>query len=227
MITVIRLSAVLLAGPRHWLLPLLPLAWPTVQAALLIAGQVPGFEPAAAQNTLIGLPLAVLAAFLGGRIIAGELDERTLEIAYTVPQGAQRVWLGKLAAAGLMLLVSLSLTAALTFTFLTPFPIVQTLYGASQGAAFYLAVAMGFSTLLRSEASGAVATLTVFALNWRVVPLNPRVSPFWNPLAVQEADAEQLIAMAVQNRIGVALVIAAIVALTFARAERREKMLSG
>ena len=32
--------------------------------------------------------------------------------------------------------------------------------------------------------------------------------------------------MAVQNRIGTALVIAAIVALTFARAERREQMLS-
>lgn len=226
-ITTLRLSAILMAGPRHWLLPLLPLVWLAVQAGLLIAGRAPSFEPAAAQNSLIGLPLAVLAAILGGRIIAGELDQRTLEIAYTVPGGAHRVWLGKLAAAGLMLLASLGLMAALTFTFFTPFPILQTLYGAGQGAAFHLVAAMGLATLLRSEAAGAMATIAVLALNLRMAPVGLRISPFWNPLTLQGADADQLLAMAVQNRIGFALVIAAIVALTFARAERREKMLSG
>ena len=40
------------------------------------------------------------------------------------------------------------------------------------------------------------------------------------------ADAERLLAMGLQNRIGIALVTAAIVALTFARAERREQMLN-
>ena len=226
MITAIRLSAVLVAGPRHWLLPLAPLAWLAVQAGLLFAGRA-AFEPAAAQNTLIGLPLAVLATLLGGRIIAGELDQRTLEIAYTVPGGAHRVWLGKLAAAGLMLLASLSLTAALTFTFFTPFPIVSTVYGAGQGAAFHLVVAMGFATLFRSEAAGAMATLGVLALNLRTATVGSRISPYWNPLTVQGADADQLLAMAVQNRIGMAFVIAAIVALSFARAERRETMLGG
>lgn len=227
MIAPLRLSAVLLGGPRHWLLTLAPLAWLAIQAAVLVAGRLPRFEPAMAQNTLIGLPLAVLAVILGGRIVAGELDQRTLEIAYTVPGGAHRVWLGKLAAAGLMLLVSLSLTAALTFTFLTPFPIVQTLYGAAQGAAFHMVAAMGFATLFRSEAAGAMVTLAILALGLRAGQLGVRVSPFWNPLAVENADAEQLLAMAVQNRIGFALAIAAMVALTFARAERREKMLGG
>lgn len=225
MIATTRLSAVVMAGPRYWLLPLLPLAWLAVQAGLSIAGIRPGFEPAAAQNTLIGLPLAVLAGFLGGRIIAGELDQRTLEVAYTVPGGAHRVWSGKLAAAGLMLLVSLGLMAAATFTFFTPFPIVPTLYGAGQGAAFHLVAAMGFATLFRSEAAGAMATLAVLALNWQMASLGLRISPLWNPLAVPGADAEQLLAMAVQHRIGMALVMAAVVALTFARAERRERML--
>lgn len=227
MIRTIRLSAVVMAGPRHWLLPLTPLAWLAIQAGLLIAGRRPGFEPVAAQTTLIGLPLAVLAGFLGGRIIAGEMDQRTLEIAYTVPGGAHRVWLGKLAAAGLMLLISLSLMAALTFVFFTPFPIASTLYGAAQGAAFHLFAAMGLATLFRSEAAGAMATMALLALSWYAAPVGLRISPFWNPLYVEEADADQLLAMAVQNRIGIALAIAAIVALTFARAERREKMLSG
>ena len=229
-IAIIRLSAVLLAGPRYWLLPLLPIAWLSVQAMLLVSGRLATFEPAAAQNTLIGIPVAVLATILGSRIIAGELDQRTLEIAYTVPGGAHRVWLGKLAAASLILLASLSLTALLTFAFFTSFPVIQTLYGAAQGAAFCLAMTMGCATLLRSEASGALATIGAIGLANRIrrfIPIPPRISPFWNPLREPGADADQLLAMAVQNRIGIALVIAAILALTFARAERREKMLSG
>lgn len=227
MITVVRHSAVLLGGPRFWLLLLSPLLWLGGLAALLIAGRLPTFEPASAQNTLIAVPVAILGAFLGGRTIAGELDQRTLEIAYTVPGGAHRVWLAKLAAAVLMLLVSLSLMAALTFVFFTPFPIVPTLYGAGQGAAFHLAAAMGFATLFRSEAAGAMATIAVLGLNLRMARVGLRISPFWSQFAAKGADSEQLLAMTIQNRIGMALVIAAIVALTFARAERRERMLGG
>ncbi len=228
MITVIRLSATLLAGPRFWLLPLAPVLWLAVQAILLVLGRLPAPAPEAAQNLLIGAPVMGLAAFLGGRIIAGEIDERCLEIAYTVPGGARRVWLGKLAAAGLLALASLGLTATLAFVFFTPFPVVQTTYGAAQGAAFCLAAAMGLATLFRSETAGALATVTFLGLFASRGGLTSfRASPFWNPLKTAHADAEQLLAMAVQNRIGTALTIAAITALSFARAERREKMLGG
>ena len=230
MIAVLRLSAVLLAGRRYWLLPLLPLLWLAVQAILLLAGAATGFERDAAQNTLIGMPVAVLAVFLGGRIITGELDQRSLEIAYTVPGGAHRVWLGKLAAAGLLLLASLALMASVTFAFFTSFPVLQSLYGAGQGVVFYLVAAMGLATLFRSEVAGALTTTGLLGFNGLITGFgeNPlRISPFWNPLSVDRADAEQMLAMSVQNRIGIALAIAAIVALTFSRAERREKMLGG
>ena len=229
MIAVLRLSAVLLAGRRYWLLPLLPLVWLTIQAVLLLAGR-PTLEPAAAQNTLIGVPVAVLAIFLGGRTITGELDEHSLEIAYTVPGGAHRVWLGKLAAAILILLSSVILMAAVSLAFFTDFPILQSLYGATQGVAFYLVAAMGFATLFRSEVAGALTTTGLLGFNGLITGFGEhplRISPFWNPLSVDRADAEQMLAMSVQNRIGIALAIAAIVALTFARAERREKMLGG
>lgn len=224
MITVLRTSAVLLAGRRFWLLPLLPLVWLAVQAFMLVAGMRPSLEPAAAQNSLIGVPVAVLAIFLGGRTITGELDQHSLEIAYTVPGGAHRVWLGKLAAAILMLLSSLVLLAAITYAFFTDFPVLQSLYGATQGVVFYLVAAMGFATLFRSDVAGSLATIGLLGLNSLLSSF--RVSPFWNPLAV-EADAAQMLAIAVQNRIGTALAIAAIVALTFVRAERRERMLAG
>lgn len=225
MITVLRTSAVLLAGRRFWLLPLLPLVWLAVQALMLVAGMRPSLEPAAAQNSLIGVPVAVLAIFLGGRTITGELDQHSLEIAYTVPGGAHRVWLGKLAAAILMLFSSLLLLAAVSYAFFTDFPILQSLYGATQGVVFYLVAAMGFATLFRSDVAGSLATIGLLGLNSLLSSF--RVSPFWNPLMVEEADAAQMLAIAVQNRIGTALAIAAIVALTFVRAERRERMLAG
>ena len=225
MITVLRTSAVLLAGRRFWLLPLLPLVWLAVQALMLVAGMRPSLEPAAAQNSLIGVPVAVLAIFLGGRTITGELDQHSLEIANTVPGGAHRVWLGKLAAAILMLLSSLVLLAAITYAFFTDFPVLQSLYGATQGVVFYLVAAMGFATLFRSDVAGSLATIGLLGLNSLLSSF--RVSPFWNPLMVEEADAAQMLALSVQNRIGTALAIAAIVALTFVRAERRERMLSG
>ena len=225
MITVLRTSAVLLAGRRFWLLPLLPLVWLAVQALMLVAGMRPSLEPVAAQNSLIGVPVAVLAIFLGGRTITGELDQHSLEIAYTVPGGAHRVWLGKLAAAILMLLSSLLLLAAVSYAFFTDFPVLSSLYGATQGVVFYLVAAMGFATLFRSDVAGSLATIGVLGLNSLLSSF--RVSPFWNPLMVEEADAAQMLAIAVQNRIGTALAIAAIVALTFVRAERRERMLAG
>ena len=223
----VRLSLLLLAGPKYWLLPFLPLAWLAVQAALVLTGR-PSIEPDAAQNTLIGVPVAVLAVFLGGRIIAGELDEHTLEVAYTVPGGTHRVWLGKLAAAAVLLLASVALMATATFVFFTPFPVLQSLYGASQGIAFYLAASMGLATLFRSEVAGALASVALIGFNGLITrfgAIQLRVSPFWNPLAIDNIDSERLLALAIQNRIGTALAIAAIIALTFARAERREKML--
>ncbi|HVS16670.1 MAG TPA: hypothetical protein VMV46_22385 [Thermoanaerobaculia bacterium] len=228
MIRLLRLSALLLAGRRFWLLPFLPLLWIAFQAVLLLFGTRTGFEPAAAQNTLIGVPVVVLAVFLGGRIIAGELDQRSLEIAYTVPGGAHRVWLTKILAALVLLIASLVLAALFTWIFFTPFPPLTALYGALQAVAFYLALSMGFSTLFRSEVAGAMATAAVLGLNGLITGFgdNPlRISPFFNPLGLSDTDPERLLALLVQNRIGVVLAIAAIVAMTFGRAERRETML--
>jgi ABC-type transport system involved in multi-copper enzyme maturation permease subunit len=185
-----KLAALLLAGRRFWLWPTLPLLWIAFQVTRLF---VPGWRaeaymPADAQSVLIGTPLVVLAIGLGMRVMAGEIDQRTLEIAYTVPGGTHRVWLAKLAAAGAMLVAAEVLLAAATFFFCTSFP-PGALYGALQAAVFYLVLAMGLSALTKSEATGAMLTTGL--------------------------------------RIGFLLAIAAVMALSFARAERREKMLSG
>ena len=218
-----RLAAVATAGHRFYLLPLLPLLWLVLSALLVLIGFDTPHGPASAQVQLIGFPLTMLAVFLGLRVIAGEIDGRTLEIAYTVPGGCDRVWWAKLVGAWSILLVALALLAIATWIFFTRFS-PWALYGALQGATFYLVFAMAMAALLRSEVAGAMATAAVLAFNMLIQ--NAPISPMWNPGA-QSMDPTELLARTLQNRIGVALAIAAILALAFMRASRRERMLGG
>lgn len=225
----LRLAMLVLAGRRFWLLPLLPLLWLVFQAGVLLIGAGEGFEPASAQGPLIGVPLTLLGIFMGIRIIAGEVDGRSLEIAYTVPGGCERVWWAKLLGATLILLVAEVLLAVATFVFFTAFP-WSALYGALQPALFYMILAMAMAALFRSETAGAMATAAVLALNGLLIGFGEnqlRGSPFWNIAALEDPDPTELFAWVLQNHIGVFLAGAAILALGFMRANRREKMLSG
>lgn len=218
------LSAVQLAGRRFWLLPILALSWPLLQTLFLALGwRREAFEPSAAQNFLIGGPLALLAIFLGVRVIAGELEKRTLELAYSVPGGAHRVWIGRLAVAGGLLVASELLLAVAAYLFFTPFPLAV-LYGALQPASFYLVLSMGLAVFFRSEVTGAMAALAILAGNGIFTVILGHFSPFWNPLGA-EATSDQLLAWGLQNRAGFLLATVVLIVLAFSRAENREKML--
>ena len=223
----LRLAGLAIAGHWVWALVFLPLLWLAARALESLINPSGGFVEANAQVGLMGIPLAALAVILGLRIIAGEMDGRSLEIAYTVPGGCQRVWWAKLAASALILAVAAVLLALPTYFLFTEFPPVA-LYGAMQGAVFYLALSMGFATLFRSEVAGAMPTVAVLVFDLVVLTNNGvRASPFWNPLAEPNADPELILAMAWQNRIGIPLFIALVVGLAFMRANRREHMLGG
>jgi len=223
----LRLALLVIAGRRFWMLVLLPLLWLLFQAGVLLIGTGEGFGPSSAQGTLIGLPLTLVAVFLGMRIIAGELDGRSLEIAYTVPGGCERVWWTKLCASALVLVAAETLLAATTYLFFTPFP-WSALYGAMQAALFYLVLSMGMATLFRSEAAGAMGIAAVLGFNGLISGFGEnqvRISPFWNPYALENADPVELFAWTLQNLVGIVLATAAILALAFMRANRRERML--
>ena len=224
----VHLSARLVVGRRFWIASLLPLLWSAFQAlGLMVGWQEERFEPEHGQNVLISLPLVVLAIGFGVRIIAGEMDRRTLEIAYTVPGGSHRVWLAKTAACLVMLIFSEALLAITTFMFFTSFPF-WALYGALQAALFYLVLAMAFSALFRSAITGAMSSVAVLAFNGLISGFGDnqmRISPFFNILALRERDMINQIPWALQNHIGFAMVIIGIAALAFSRAEQREKLL--
>ncbi|TAJ94004.1 MAG: hypothetical protein EPO31_07445 [Gammaproteobacteria bacterium] len=220
-----RLALRLQMGRRFWLGPVLVLGWPLFHGIRLLVGEgVQGFTERDVQNTLIGLPLTVLAIGLGVRIIAGEIEQRTLEVTYTVPGGAHRVWIAKLIAALIPLLLAEVLLAIITAIFFTSYPL-SALYGAFQGAVFYLVLAMGLGALFRSEIAAMLAGGVTLFLGLFLSANQNRISPLFNPLGVDNADVAEVLAWTVQNRIGYALAIVALAVLAFARAERRERLL--
>lgn len=215
-------SGRLMAGKRFWIVLFLPLIWPVLRALFIgIGWSEAKFNPADA-HMLISLPLSIVAMGLGLRIIAGEIDSRTLEIAYTVPGGCHRVWLAKIATCFCLLLASEVLLALFTMVFLVSVSI-GTFYGALQAAMFYLVMGMGLSAFFRSEITGAMATIVFFALGFMASSV--RISPFFNPLALSPSEKAQAVTYAIQNRIFFIILIVVITLLTFLRVERREKML--
>jgi hypothetical protein len=97
-----------------------------------------------------------------------------------------------------------------------------------QAAVFYLVLSMGMATLFRSETAGAMSIAAILGFNGLISGFGDnqvRISPFWNPYALENADPTELFAWTLQNRIGVVLATAAVLALAFMRANRRERML--
>lgn len=224
-----RLASRVAGGRFIWIGPLLTLIWPLFLIGRLWLGfGERAMEPVAAQAVMT-TPLVLLAIALGGRVIAGEIDRRTLEIAYTVPGGAQRIWTAKLLAALFWLFVAELLLIPPIWIFLTEVPF-SAIYGTFQAATVYLMLATGFASLTKSETTGALCTVAALFLNLLFTGFGDqqqRWSPLWNPLRLTQADPTDVFTWTVQNRVFMVLVVVALVALAYARAERRETMLAG
>ena len=218
----------MLAGRRWWLIPPMMSFYSGFQALRLLMGwKDGGFDAVSVQTVLIGFPLMVLAIGLGTTVIAGEIEDRTLEISFTVPGGARRVMLARLAAAFVLLTLSEAVLASWCELLFLPVHLSM-LYGALQEAVFYLVVAMGLAVWSRSKLSGAMLTAALFAVNVFVTGFGTsplRISPTFNPLALDHRSPEQILAFTVQNRIGIALLLPVLVVMILSRAEDREKML--
>lgn len=220
-------SARLVAGRRYWIVIILPLLWPVLQAMFIMLGWRDGKLVPENAHLLMSIPLSVIAMGLGIRIIAGEVDSRTLEIAYTVPGGCHRIWLSKIATCVSMLIIGEVLLAIFIIVFFTSVS-PGTLYGVLQASVFYLIVGMGFSAFFRSEITGAMITFVLYALNVFIhlaSDVQLRISPFFDPNAIKNMDKSQILSHTIQNRIFLIILIAVLCLLTFFRVERREKML--
>lgn len=220
------LSVQIVAGRKFWIVILLPLLWPALIAAFILLGSDIELKPANAQM-LMAIPLAFMGMGFGVRIIAGEIDGRTLEISYTVPGGCHRVWLAKIWSSICLLVASeIILAVVILAFFLSSIPFVA-LYGSLQASVFYMVAGMAFSAFFKSEITGAMAAVALFAFNALIGfgDFQPRISPFFNPFAIENMDSAQRFAYTLQNRILFIILVVALTLLTFSRVERREKML--
>jgi len=219
----LHLSGKALAGRAYPAAPLFTLAWPLAMGLFLLGGNpASGYRPGHAQTWLIGLPLGLFAAILGVRIVAAEIDRRTLEIAYTVPGGAVKVLAWKAVAGLLLVLLAESLLAAGCFLFFTGFP-AGVLYGCFQIGYAFLVVGMACGAWFRSEITGGMVAFGILFLAWLTSSL--RISPFFDPGLFTDRAAVDRLAWAVQNRLGTLIASGALAMATALRIGRRERML--
>jgi ABC-type transport system involved in multi-copper enzyme maturation permease subunit len=221
----VLLAARTVGGRRVFLLPLVPVAWPALLAVFAAMGGNT-YTASAVPAFLVGLPLGVLAIALGVRVVGGEVDARTLEIVYTVPGGAGKVFVARFVASALVVALALLPLALVVFVVFTSYD-PRALFAALQAALVHLALATYLGALLRGTITAAMAATPVFALSVLSAGSGLRISPFFNPVQLARYDPSDVLAWTVQNRIGMALLVVALVALALSRAERREAMLSG
>lgn len=229
----IRLAMVAIAGHFFWVWPLvLAVGWMSFFTLMEHdkINVINSLTASDVQNRLLGTPLAILGGILGLRIIAGEINARTIEIIYTVPGGATRVWTIKLLAALSMIAITEIAMALYIWFYFTHFPL-EALLGAFLAATFFLVLAMGFSALFRSEVSGAIIAAVAFVVSLLLLQ-GPEAAqmkkfvPFFNPYSSGMSESANLFSLTVQNRIGYILVILGLICLAYMRGERREKLLS-
>lgn len=227
-IEVLRFAAIAVAGHKFWLIPIIvPIVWLLPQTGMEVLNWVTIRDEGIAFR--LSIPLAVVGLFLGLRIIASEINARTLEIVYTVPGGAEKVWWVKILASLMILLLTEAIMAVYTWFLITPYNL-ESLYGALQVGVFYMSVAMGFSALFRSEVSGAIVAVVALGFNIVFTEFGREqywLSPIYNPHAIDNEGLRAIIAETLRNRIFIGLVTLMIFSLAFLRGNRREKLLSG
>lgn len=154
----LHLSLKLQLGKRFWIWPFLPLAWILLLTLMTMIGFANiDYIPALAQNSFIGIPVYLLAIALGMQIISSEIEQRTLEVCYTVPGGAKRIWLAKLAAACLILIAAELILALYVWFFFTHFPLTA-LLRVLQGLIFFLVLSMAFGALFKNKMTAGMAS---------------------------------------------------------------------
>ena len=152
-----------------------------------------------------------------------EIEQRTLEVSYTVPGGSRRGWISKLIAVTLLLLCVEVLLVLATSLFFNDFT-VSAIYGAFQGAVFFLVFAMWAGALVKNELVAVLLTLCVGYFN--MTSTSSRWSPLFNPIEVIGVGTGELFAWSIQNHVGFAILILGIAFLAFSRADRSEVMLA-
>jgi hypothetical protein len=183
------------------------------------------------QNGVLSLPLVPIAIYFGMTLLYEEVDNKTIEAALTLGGDGLTAWLAKLFTAALCLGLAALGLALLAYLLLVPFPPLTVLFNAMLPVAFYGALALMLSLVLRGEIACGMLTALVLGVNlltWDALT-SARLNPFFNPLlppgsGATYVDADAWLAMTVQNRVGVALATLSMLIYSLHRIRDRERL---
>ena len=210
-------------GHRFWMLPFAVFIWPLLQASMMFMGwKQGGFELVDVQNRLMGYPLYLMAIGIGVGLIANEVEKRTLEVSFTLPGGAARIWINKLIAASFLIIVAEFILAFCTWIFFTGITsgIIIRVF---QGAIFYLVLAMTAGAFFKNSLIAGIVTCFVLFINSYFT--NRSWSPVFNPLTINNLSTGDLMQLIIRNHFIIVLAIFVMALLTFLRIEQREALL--
>jgi len=229
-IALLRYALIMQFGRRFWLVACLPLMWLLLQQLLLWAGWHENFTADMVQNSLIGFPLYCFAIACGVRVVAADIEQRTLEVALSASGGAWQIWTVKTLAAALLLgcsLLIMSLACWLLFSNFssTEFPGLA-LIGVGKALLFFLILSVYMGSRIKSELPALVIMLGLLAFG--LAQSDQFWSPLFNPLNTsinEQYSTYQIATWTQRNHVLCATLLALIVWLLHSRSEHSEQLI--
>jgi len=210
-------------GRRPIYIPLLMSCWALIHIGLVLSGfRSGGYDAVDIQNTLLGFPLYCAAIVLGAKAFSGEIEQRTLETQFTIPNGLQRLLLLKIVSLSLLLSVALTLLCFLIELFLTPLQFMPVI-AAFRGMLFYLTLSYFLGVLTRSELVTIIicSGLFIFNLNWT----GSIWSPLFNALTLSGQHPDSLARLFIDNLLLSGLAIGLLLFVSMTLGDNRERLL--
>lgn len=159
-------------------------------------------QPINIQNAVLWVPMVLVTALLGARVVLMEQDDHTLEVLFSLPGSRGRIWVFKVALVYLAVFGVLLLLAVLSYFFMADISILQVTLHSMVPALLIANLAFLLSLLTRSWIAGSLVTFLValvIALIFR--PFN-HLWPYLNPMNVpQSVGAREWFQIVVINRV--------------------------
>jgi ABC-type transport system involved in multi-copper enzyme maturation permease subunit len=177
---------------------------------------------------LLEFPLVVLAVFFNMQLIAGEKDNRTLEILFTTAGSRYKVWVLRMGTVNLMLLLIALLLSTLSFFAIADIDLLATAVHGWVPAFFIGALTFYFSVLFRSGfGAGMVsAILLILIFMFHDALDDTKYILFFNPFDVpRRVDPETWSLWMWQNRIFLILAGLSLQFFALRGMENRERLL--
>jgi ABC-type transport system involved in multi-copper enzyme maturation permease subunit len=190
-----------------------------------------GFSVRQALHVLVEIPGAVLAIYLTMDLVAGERDRNTLEVLFSASMSHYKIWVTRMLAVYVVLLVTLVGMSTLSYYLFAEFPFLLGGLNAFLPAFLIASLTFFFSVTCRSGNAAGMLSLGVLVLI--LITSDPDIlgdtvffvflNPFDPPMGMEEMMWDDRVLI---NRLGILATGCLLLFLGLRRMERRERLLN-